>query len=302
MSKERRAMLQMFFCGVFWSLSGVLIKLIPWNALVIGAARSLLTAAVVLVYMRVRGLRPRFNRRVFFLGVAAVAVGVCYLPAIKLTTAANAIVLQYTAPVYVLLFSALLFKQRIRRGDAIAVALTIAGIALFFFDQMGEGTLLGNLLALASGVFYSFMFMLSGNVDEETRLSGLLLAQLMMTCIGLPLAFVYDTPVNQTILLFVLVLGIVQLGVPTILFNLAAKHCPPLTCSIISVVEPLLNPVWVFLVMGERPSVFALIGGVLVLITVTIWCVWGEKQKAANAAAAASAVTDAAAPAAMNNE
>lgn len=279
MNNQHRAMLQMFLCGALWSLSGVLIKLIPWNSLVIGAARSILTAAVVLVYMRIRGLKPRFNRRAFFLGIAAVAVGVCYLPAIKLTTAANAIVLQYTAPVYVLLFSALLFKQRIRRGDAIAVGLTIAGIALFFFDQMGEGTLLGNLLALASGVFYSFMFMLSGNVDEETRLSGLLLAQLFMFCIGLPLAFVYDTPITQTTVIFVLVLGIVQLGLPTILFNLAAKHCPPLTCSIISVVEPLLNPVWVFLVMGERPSVWALIGGVVVLVTVTLWCVWGERVK-----------------------
>lgn len=279
MKKEHIAILQMLVCGLMWSTGGLLIKLLPWNALVIAGYRSVLTGGVIALYMHMRKLRFVRTRQSYSIAAAMTAVILTFLPATKLTTAANAIVLQYTAPIYVLLFSAVFRKQRMRRGDVLTVLLTIAGIALCFFDRLGAGSLPGNALGLASGVFFGCMFYFSGGVEEETRLSGLLMAQFVIILIGTPLSFVYDTPVTAVNILYIVLLGVLQLGIPYILFSLSAKYCSPLTCSLLSVLEPLFNPIWVFLVLGEQPGAYALIGGAVVLLTITLWCVWDGRQK-----------------------
>lgn len=291
MGQERRAMLQMLLCGILWSFGGILIKLVPWNALVIAGVRSALTAIVMFAYMRMSNMRILLNKRTLAIGAVTFMVFALFLSANKMTTAANAIVLQYTAPIYVLVFSAVFQHAKVRRGDVVALVLTMAGIGLFFLDQFGAGSFMGNAAALASGVFFALMFFLSGGVTEETRMSGLFLGQIMTAVVGIPLAFVYETPVTTTAVVCIVVLGVFQLGIPYILYSKAVKHCSPLMCSIISVVEPLLNPVWVFLVMGEQPSYWALVGGVVVLVTVTGWCVWGEKEKQ-KAALAGQAVAE----------
>lgn len=287
MGLHRRAMLQMLLCGILWSFGGILIKLVPWNALVIAGVRSAITALVMFAYMRRSNMRILLNKRTLIIGAVTFLVFVLFLFANKLTTAANAIVLQYTAPIYVLVFSALFLHARVRRGDIIALTLTMAGIALFFLDQFKAGSVLGNALALLSGVFFGLMFFFSGGVTEETRMSGLFLGQIMTAVVGVPLAFVYETTLTATAVICILLLGVVQLGIPYILYSKAVKHCTPLMCSILSVVEPLLNPVWVFLFMGEQPSHWALVGGALVLVTVTLWCVWGERVKQKELAQAA---------------
>ena len=283
MGQERRAMLQMLLCGILWSFGGILIKLVPWNALVIAGVRSALTAVVMLAYMRKSNMRILVTKRTLAIGIATFLLVALFLSANKLTTAANAIVLQYTAPIYVLIFSAVFQHAKVRRGDVVALMITMVGIGLFFLDQLGTGSVLGDSLALVSGVFFGLMFFLSGGVTEETRMSGLFLGQIMTAIVGIPLAFVYDTPITTTAVVCIVILGVFQLGIPYILYSKAVKHCSPLMCSIISVVEPLLNPVWVFLAMGELPSSWALVGGVIVLVTITLWCVWSakEKQKAA---------------------
>ncbi len=293
MEKKLRGTLYMLSCAILWSISGLLIKLSPWNALVIAGVRSALAALVLVAYMRFRGMRLLINRRTLLIGVIMLLVFMCFLPANKLASPANAITLQYTAPVYVLLFSALFYKQRIKRGDLLAVLLTIAGIAIFFLDKLGTGSLLGNVLGLASGVFLGAMYLLVSDISEETRLSGLLLAQLMTACVGIPLAFVYETPLTQVSIVSILILGFVQLGIPYVLFSLANRDCPPLTCSILSLIEPLLNPVWVYIGLGEKPGKFALLGGATVLATVTLWSIWRAKREALEQAAQSAPNEDA---------
>jgi len=290
MNPERRAMLQMLLVGILWSFGGILIKLLPWNSLVIAGARSAIAAVVMYAYMRLKKLRLTVTRRTLAIGFVTFMVFSLLLTAYKLTTAANAIVLQYTAPIYVLVFSVVFRKEKARRGDILAVVLTIVGIALFFMDQLGTGSALGNILALTSGVFFALMFFISGNSSEDARMSGLVLGHVMTAVMGAAFAFAYPPEVTGTSLLLVLLLGVGQIGIPYTIYSVAVKRCPPLTCSIISVIEPLLNPLWVFLAVGERPSYWALIGAAVVLATVTIWCVWGERQKQ-------QAVSDA-----MNNE
>lgn len=279
MNKERIAILQMLLCGLLWSLSGLLVKLLPWNAMVIAGARSLLTAAVIGLYMRMRNMRLVRSRQSYLIALALAATLLTYMHALKLTTAANAVVLQYTAPIFVLLFSAIFRRQRLRRGDILTVALTIAGIALCFLDKMGRGSLAGNVLALVSGVFFGSMFFASGGVEEETRLSGLLMAQFIIIAVGLPFMVVYPASITTENMLYILLLGIVQLGIPYVLYSLSARYCSALTCVLLSTVQPIISPLLVYWVIGERPGAYALYGSAVVLFTITLWCVWDEHMK-----------------------
>ena len=279
MNKGRIAILQMLLCGLLWSLSGLLVKLLPWNAMVIAGARSILAAAVIGLYMRIRSMRLIRTRQSYWIAVALAVALLTYLHALKLTTAANAIVLQYTAPIFVLLFSWLFRRQRMRRADILTVALTIAGIALCFLDQMGRGSLAGDALALVSGVFFGSMFFASGGVEEETRLSGLLMAQFIIVAVSLPFVFVYPASITAENMLYILLLGFVQLGIPYVLYSLSARYCSALTCVLLSTVQPIVSPLLVYWVIGEKPGAYALYGSALVLVTITLWCVWDERIK-----------------------
>ncbi|RGX54672.1 EamA/RhaT family transporter [Anaerotruncus sp. AF02-27] len=277
LDEQKKGMLMMCACAGLWSISGLFIKLLPWNPLVITGWRSLIAGFCVLIYMRFSRLRVRVNHYSLASASLMVVVMFAFVSATKLTTAANAIVLQFTAPVFVMILSALLFHQRFSRADIFTVAATMGGIALFFFDQLDLGSLIGNLLAIGAGLGFGCMFLVNSRANMEERMSGILLGQFVSAFIGIPLMFVFDTPLNSASIFSILVLGIFQLGIPYILYGCALKSCPPLACSLLDAVEPLLNPVWVFLVTGERPGAFALCGGVIVIVTITLWCVRRDK-------------------------
>ncbi len=274
---EKRAILLIVICSSLWSIAGIFIKLIPWNPLVIAGWRSLLSAVCVLVYQRLNRQTFRLNRASIRSGIFLAVTFLLFVSANKLTTAANAIVLQFTAPVFILIFSALFLKQKVTLPDLLTVLFTMGGISLFFFDQLSPGNLFGNFVAIASGFSMAAMYLATGSTDEESRMSGILLGHLFTAAIGIPFLFVYETPVTMPAVLSILTLGIVQLGIPYLLYGIAVKHCPPLACSLLGAIEPLLNPVWVFLFTGERPGMFALLGGAVVIATITVWCVWRDR-------------------------
>ena len=134
----------MVICSTLWSIAGIFIKLIPWNALVIAGWRSLISAGCVVVYMRAARLRVRVNRTSLVCGVFLALTFLAFVSANKLTTAANAIVLQFTAPVFILILSALVFRQRFARADVAAVLLTMCGIALFSLTSSRPATCLAT--------------------------------------------------------------------------------------------------------------------------------------------------------------
>ena len=278
MSAKNKAILQMLLCAALWSTGGIFIKLIPWNPLAIAGWRSLIAIGVVLVYQRLFRAPVRFSPRAALNGTFMSLTFFAFVIANKLTTAANAIVLQFTAPVFLMLFSALLLRQRLRRADMIAVLCTLGGISLFFFDQLRPGYLLGNCVAVAAGASMGAMYLSIGQADEPTRMGGMLLGHLFTAAIGVPFTFFTPTPLSAGTLASLLALGVFQLGVPYILLILCAENCPPLACSLLGAVEPLLNPVWVFLFNGEAPGPFALLGGAAVIVSVTVWCVWQNRH------------------------
>ena len=172
------------------------------------------------------------------------------------------------------------------------------GMVLFFFDQLSPGNVVGNLLGILAGVFLALMFVMvgAGGDDDPTRMSGILIAHAMTVVIGIPLGIagsagaitteglgpgVQMAPLGLEIL-YVVILGVFQLGIPYVLYAIASKDCPPLACSLIGMLEPLLNPVWVAIFIGEMPGIYALIGACVIIATVTWWCIFGtgdERRK-----------------------
>lgn len=274
MDPKRKAIVQMLICATLWSTGGIFIKLIPWNPFVIAGWRSLIAAITVLAFLLVTKTKFRFNGRAVVMGLFMSCTFLAFVTANKLTTAANAIVLQFTAPLFLMVFSAIVFRERFRKADIAAVVFTMAGIALFFFDRLDKGFLIGNLVAILAGAVMAAMYLAIGKNDEETRMGGMLLGHTFTAIIGIPVMFFTETQVTTPAVLCILALGVVQLGVPYILLVLSSKNCPPLACSLLGALEPLLNPVWVFLFNGEAPGVFALVGGVIVITAVTVWCIW----------------------------
>lgn len=271
---KNQAIFYMVLCSVLWSTAGILIKFLPWNPMVIAGFRSLISAGVYLLYMRYEKTEFQINRYSVLSGITLMGTFVFFVAANKFTTSANAIVLQYSAPIFILILSALFYHQKFRPGDIITVAATSLGISLFFLDKLSGGYLLGNLLALMAGLSFASMFVVTGHADQNSRSSGILLGHIFTAIAGIPFVFFSPTPVTPSIVIVILAMGIFQLGIPYILYGLAVRKCSPLACVLISAIEPLLNPVWVFLYNGEVPSFFALIGGAIVISAVVAWSIW----------------------------
>ena len=279
MKKENLAIVEMLLCAALWSIAGIFMKLIPWNGFAMAGMRSLIAGLTFAVYMVITRRRFIINTKTLLSGVLTGCVYTCFAVSNKLTTAANAIVLQFTSPVFIVIFSAIIFRQRIKKNDMYVVIATLIGIALFFFDQLRPGYILGNFVAIAAGMFMAGMFMAVGNLEGDARFSAIFIGQMFTFLVGLPFIITTKPEFTFTATLSIIILGVFQLGISYILYVHASKYCPPLACCLLGALEPLLNPVWVFLFDGERPGIFALVGAVIVVVSITVWCIFGQKDE-----------------------
>jgi len=261
--------------AVLWSFAGILIKLVPWDAMTIAGIRSLIAGIVMAIYMR----RPliTFSPAVILGGLSLSATTILFVFANKLTTAANAIVLQYVAPIFVLILSALIFKKRFRAFDIIAVIVVVFGIALFFFDKLQATAVLGNILAVLAGVAFAGVFLINQTKGAKPE-EALLLGHMINFVVSIPFIATRVT-FDPLPWLYITLLGVFQLGLAYVLFSMGIKLTPPVAASLICTIEPLLNPVWVLLLTGEKPGIFALIGGAIVLATVAAYSVYTAKTQ-----------------------
>ena len=273
--RKNRAMLLMVITAMMWSLGGIFIKLISWSPFLIAGVRSAISGSIMAMYMAATHTRFKLNTYSLLAGVGLGFSATLFTIANKLTTAANAIVLQYTAPIFILIISALFFKQKLAKQDVLVVCITMAGMVLFFLDQLSPGNMLGNIFGILAGVFLAQMFVMvgRGGDDDSTRMSGILIAHMITLLIGLPLGIAMTDSVAGIEILYVIILGVFQLGIPYVLYGIASRDCSPLACSLIGMLEPLLNPVWVAIFIGEMPGPFALAGAVIIIATVSWWCV-----------------------------
>lgn len=257
--------------AIIWSTGGLFIKWTSLSGLELSFGRSLLAAITVAIFTRREGFG--LNRVTLLASVLYAALLLLFVLATKETTAANAIFLQYTAPLYVLVLEPIFYKEKFRQRDLLTVIFCVIGMSLFFVGKLRPQDVTGNLLALASGVCFAFYFLLlrHSSSRDVNRASSVIYGNLLVVLIAAPAGLRALPNVNLHDALSVVYLGVVQIGVAYTLFTLGmARGIRSLDAGIVGYIEPVLNPLWVFLVIGERPSRWALIGGAIIVGAVVV--------------------------------
>ena len=258
--------------AILWSTGGLFIKATHLSAFGLSFGRSLLAAITIAIYTRREGFG--INRISAITSILYAALLILFVVATKLTTAANAIFLQYTAPVYVLILEPLFYKEKFRGRDFVTVAACLAGMSLFFIGKLRPQDVSGNLFALASGVCFALFFLLlrHSKARQVNRAASAIYGNLIVVLLCAPAFFTaMQTGIGAADFARIAYLGIVQIGFAYLLFTLAmARGVRSLDAGIIGYVEPVLNPIWVFLFLGERPSGWAIIGGAIIIASVMV--------------------------------
>lgn len=263
--------IMMLLASVCFSLGGLLCKMIPWSAVAINGFRDLLGSLVIGGYLLTTRHRLRVNGVVIAGAVCMFGVTTLFVMANKMTTAANTIVLQYSAPVWIVLLMAFFFRQKPKRNDLIAMAAVFAGILCFFIDSLSSGGAVGNCLALLAGVCYAGLFILN-SFEKGDALSSLFLGQLAAGVFLTPF-LARETDFSPVTLTAAVVLGFVQVGLGYIFFYQGTKYTHPVTASLVAGVEPILNPVLVAIFWNERLTPLAIVGAVIVVAAILLYSV-----------------------------
>jgi len=260
-----------FGAAVLWSLAGVFIKFLDIHPLAIVLYRSLFAALVFTPFLRRRTFR--FNGTIAVSALTYTAAISAFVAANKLTSAANAIVLQYTAPIFVFLFSWLALRENIARPNLMALVLAMFGVGIIAFDRAAEPEMAGIALALASGVLFAGYMI---NLQRAIDLNPVFLTWVNnLVCALLLVGFVQDRlvlTINQTIILAVM--GALQLGAPYYLFSKGLQTVPLPEASLIALIEPVLNPLWVALIIGELPLRSTVWGGGMIVLGLVVRYIW----------------------------
>ena len=266
-----RGRLLILLTAVLWSLAGVFIKSLELPSMVIVFYRSLFASLFFFPFVT----RSRWGLSVpLLVSVASYTAAISFFVwANKLTTAANAIVLQYTAPIFVYLFVRLLFREPISRPNLLTLLFGTIGVAIIFAGSRGEQDLQGVTVAVFSGFLFSIYMV---NLRFLRGLDPLVLTfvnNLVCFLVLFPLA-ASQLALSMEQVMALAVMGVVQLGIPYFLFSKGLESISLQEASLIVLVEPVLNPVWVALFVGEVPSVATFIGGGIILFSLGFRYVW----------------------------
>lgn len=258
--------------AVLWSFSGVLSKYIPWGALPIACFRGIIGGLTQVLLTRT--WRIRFTKPVILTAICYLGESMLIIYANKYTTAGSAIVLQNTSPLYIMAMIWLLYRQKPSKLECIAGAAIFSGIILSLADSLGSGGLTGDLMALISGIFYAGIFF-TGRLPGANPLHSTILSNASYLLL-LPLAL-RDPVLRDPSLSAVsptkawaamIFMGIFQMGLSWLLFSKGIRTTPALRANFLTMIEPVLNPVWALLILGERMGVLSIIGAVIVLASV----------------------------------
>lgn len=268
-SQKFSPLLFVLAAALLWSTGGLFIKWTSLSGLELSFGRSLLAAITVAIFTRHEGFG--LNKVTALASVLYAALLVLFVLATKETTAANAIFLQYTAPVYLLILEPLIYKEKFRRGDLITVTACVIGMSLFFVGKLRPQDVTGNFLALASGLCFACYFLLlrHSKARAVNRASSVIYGNLLVVLIAAPVGLRAIPQMTLHDAVSVTYLGVVQIGLAYTLFTVAmSRGVRSLDAGIVGYIEPVLNPIWVFLVLGERPTSWALLGGGIIVIAV----------------------------------
>ena len=274
--KKEQGPIFIFIAAVLWSFAGLAAKFIPWGAMSIASIRGVIGAITIGILTKQWFFKP--SKAVWLGAIGTVLTSVLFMMANKITTAANAIVLQYLAPAIVIVFNAYFLRFRPTRIELLMVSLTIFGITLFFLDHLGSGAILGDILAILSSITFALVFFanrLPGANPFQASYLGCALHLFLLPALFWDKNFALN---NVSVNMVVLLMGVFQMGIAYVLFSKGIKHTTSLSASIISTIEPILNPIWVFIVFGEQPSAVAMIGAVIVIVSITAYNIFISKS------------------------
>ncbi len=261
LSERRKAILYLGLAAILWSTSGLFVKILDWQPISILAGRSLFASIVFLIYLR--RIPTRFSMWQLLAAGMFILTQFLFVTSTKMTTAANSIFLQYTAPIYIVLLAFWFLREKPSRTDWLSMLIIFLGLTLFFGDKLSTDGFYGNLLAILSGVTSAVMMVAFRAQKNGNPAESNLIAFLFTATLGFPFILKETwTVTNWSILAF---LGIFQIGLAFIFFTQGIKHIPALEANLIGTLEPVLNPIWVFLFYGESMGAFALLGGLVVL-------------------------------------
>ena len=279
---HRKGLIYISFTAFLWSTSGFFIKYLTINAYQISFFRSAIAALTVYAITLLRKQKLKFEfdiisnlAAVFYAGIL-----ILFVIATKLTTAANAIFLQFTAPVYLVVLEPVFFKTSFVPKNLVTILICLAGMVLFFFGKLELGSIYGNIIAIGSGICFAMFSLLLKYKREKHKsihtLNTVVMGNVLVALITFFVVFPdFTLSLNESMIL--LYMGAVQIGISYIIFNEGIKYVSATESMIIATLEAMFNPVWVFIGIGETPSVYSIIGGIIIFSAI-IWRNFSRKE------------------------
>lgn len=267
------AIIYLVITSLLWSLGGLLVKLVDLHPLAIISGRSICALCLFIPYYRIKHThkptsshREPFHYSYLLCGLSISSLSILFVSATKLTTAAHAIVLQFTSPIWIMIISILILKKKPQLRDIKAMFLVLIGIGLFMSNQLSSGHVIGNLLAVLSGISMATMILLLQSKQIKYPLLGIIYGNIFNVIIGLP--FLLKSRFSLNIIILLMIIGIFQYGLSYILYSRSVKHLSSLNVVLITALEPILNPLWVYLIIGETITLLSMVGACLVIYTI----------------------------------
>ena len=242
-----------------WSSGGLFIKLVSWPGPAVAGLRSMVAAICLWQFRRDFG----GTKKEWFCAVSYALCLITFVMATKLGPAANAIILQYSGPIHAAYLGWFILGERVRKADYFLLPIALCGTALCFFDSLNSGSLLGNTFGLISGFFFGLMAVLLRALPNNSR-GSIFVGNLLAALLAIP--FLGSLDISFTNIGGVIFLGTFQIALPYVLFSMALKQVSAVEATMFSLLEAILNPIWVALVLGEIPSRYTAIGGAIVIV------------------------------------
>lgn len=259
----------LILAALFWSLGGLFTKSVVWDGVSVAVVRSLV--ALVIICIARKPFPIKLNKVKMLTAFCYFAQGLLFTVALKLTTAANVTTLQYTSTLHIIVFTAIMTRVLPRKRDVITALVMLAGIALAFVGNMDGGSILGNLLALASGLFYAGVFFCS-RLEGSNAVESIVLGNALYLLL-LPWVFTSEAvrTAPLTDLVYVALFGVCGAGIAWLCFAKGIKTTPSMQASFITMLEPVMAPIWTFIFLGESITVFSLLGCAIVITALLIY-------------------------------
>ena len=271
---HKKAVIATCFVAVLWSLAGLNIKLIEWPPFAIAGGRSIVSLLLLTPTMlKIKG--KKLTAPVVLGGIFYAIFCCCFVVSTKLTTSAVAIFMQYTAPVYVAVLSGTFLGERITKIDIISIITVFMGMLLFFLDDLGGGSFVGNVVAVFNGITLAGLAICLRLQKNAHPIMSVFCGNAITVIVCLP--FVFSAGMPDTNSLFFLVLLGMQVAITYTIYGMASRSLSGLEVVLLPVIDPILNPVWVYLMLGEKIGPMSILGGIIVLASITGRMIYGMK-------------------------